>query len=539
MRAIPGLWRAWAFSVGLLAPASGAGAAGGDFAGDWVGWGYEVAGGDYPLQLRVRASAAAAAPEVRIAFPHHGARDLPASEVHAGGRTLEFRQRGDSGEVWLYRAELDGDRLKGSLDLDGSQVSTFELSRAAREIAPLRPERYRDCAGVYRGAAGPGVVVTRWPWGELRLLDLGTGAMRTLFPVDDDRFFAGAAEYVPTPVAFEATFERDAEQEVAVLVLARDGVERRLARSALEEEEVQWRSGDALLSGTLVKPAGAGPFPAVVLLGGSGWQLRGDVRQDADAFAALGLAALAFDLRGRGRSTGAALASFDQLAEDAAAAALLLAERPDVDGERIGVFGRSRGGWIAPLAAAKSAEIDFAVLFVAPAVSPARQETTRRLNEVRAAGHGEAAVARAAAHLELLWRAVASDAAWPPYRADRTAVEREPWFDLVAGPALQADEDFAWMRLNMLHDPLPALEQVACPVLALFGGADPNVTPEENVEPMRAAFARGGNARATLLVIPGADHGLRCDRPGTRLHDATGYARETWPAVAEWLAEQR
>lgn len=87
----------------------------------------------------------------------------------------------------------------------------------------------------------------------------------------------------------------------------------------------------------------------------------------------------------------------------------------------------------------------------------------------------------------------------------------------------------------MLHDPKPALEQVHCPVLALFGGADTNVTIEENLAPMQTAFARGGNDQATLVVVPDADHGLRRDPPGTPLHRATGYAPEVWATVANWL----
>ena len=96
------------------------------------------------------------------------------------------------------------------------------------------------------------------------------------------------------------------------------------------------------------------------------------------------------------------------------------------------------------------------------------------------------------------------------------------------------------MRLNMQYDPVPTLERVSQPVLALFGELDSNVTPQENLGPMKEALQRGGNRNVTLKVIPGADHGLNPfdpANPRVPLHRRKGSVPQVWETVRQWLAE--
>jgi pimeloyl-ACP methyl ester carboxylesterase len=88
------------------------------------------------------------------------------------------------------------------------------------------------------------------------------------------------------------------------------------------------------LSGTITCPDTASPSPGVVLIGGSG---PSDRHNDGffdllrDYLVGVGVAVLAYDKRGVGRSTGAwPAATVDELAEDAAAAvaALQAHDRP-------------------------------------------------------------------------------------------------------------------------------------------------------------------------------------------------------------------
>jgi pimeloyl-ACP methyl ester carboxylesterase len=113
------------------------------------------------------------------------------------------------------------------------------------------------------------------------------------------------------------------------------------------------RDGDVSLSATIAVPRGKGRFPAVVLLGGSGPQTRwGTLRALADRYAREGVAALVYDKRGCGESTGDwRTASYQDLASDALAGVAALAARSDIDAAHIGVRGHSEGGIVAPVAA--------------------------------------------------------------------------------------------------------------------------------------------------------------------------------------------
>jgi dienelactone hydrolase len=211
-------------------------------------------------------------------------------------------------------------------------------------------------------------------------------------------------------------------------------------RIAFVEEEVSFPAGDGLeLAGTLIRPArpegpeGDAPLPAVVLLGGSSWRERGSVRPDAMTFASFGLAVLIYDQRGFGESGGEAgsgdavdpTVPFARTADDALAAVAALRERDDVIASQVGLAGRSRGGWLAPLAASRVTpgrdDVAFLVLFVAPAVSPADQETTRRLNALRDGEASEETLAAAAEALRLGWAYGSSGTGWDDYAAARAA----------------------------------------------------------------------------------------------------------------------
>ena len=141
-------------------------------------------------------------------------------------------------------------------------------------------------------------------------------------------------------------------------------------------EEVGYSSGEIKLSGTLTLPQGDGPFAAVFLVSGSGPQDRNEEVFGhkpflllADDLTRAGVAVLRADDRGVGGSTGDLnLAATADLAQDALAAVAFLESRPEIDKHRIGLLGHSEGGYIAPLAASRSADVAFLVLMAAPGV---------------------------------------------------------------------------------------------------------------------------------------------------------------------------
>lgn len=132
--------------------------------------------------------------------------------------------------------------------------------------------------------------------------------------------------------------------------------------SAPRSAPVEFHDGNVLLTGTLYLPAGAGPHPAVVMTHASGPETREANQALAEAFANAGIAALAYDKRGSGSSTGhLKTASFADLTADAAAGAIALRARRDIDGAHVGVYAHGQGATWSPMVAERDATIAFVV----------------------------------------------------------------------------------------------------------------------------------------------------------------------------------
>ena len=142
--------------------------------------------------------------------------------------------------------------------------------------------------------------------------------------------------------------------------------------SQFRSDEITFKSaGDVALSGSLTLPNGKGPFPAIVLLGGSERLNRTGIYNwaNADAFVEQGIAVFSFDSPGRGKSEGNRWGrTHEERTDDALAAIKTIATRPDINEESIGLYGTSEGGVIAFRAASQSKSVAFAITISAPAV---------------------------------------------------------------------------------------------------------------------------------------------------------------------------
>ncbi len=150
------------------------------------------------------------------------------------------------------------------------------------------------------------------------------------------------------------------------------------------EVDIRFPTLDTTLGGTLFLPVGQQAFATVVLQPGSQPWLRTTTADyagsGADYYNSLGIAALSYDKRGGGQSGGICCqANIVQLAGDALAAVDAISLHPQVDVTRIGIDGVSQGGWVAVNAAARSADIDFVMSKVGPAVSTFEEEEYSRL----------------------------------------------------------------------------------------------------------------------------------------------------------------
>ena len=145
------------------------------------------------------------------------------------------------------------------------------------------------------------------------------------------------------------------------------------------EEEVSYENEDAgvKLAGTLTIPKSEGPFPAVILISGSGQQNRDEEILGHRPFLVLsdyltrrGIAVLRVDDRGTGGSTGNfSQATSEDFAEDVLAGIEYLKSREDIDSTRIGLIGHSEGGLIAPIVAVESPDVAFIVMMAGPGIT--------------------------------------------------------------------------------------------------------------------------------------------------------------------------
>lgn len=318
------------------------------------------------------------------------------------------------------------------------------------------------------------------------------------------------------------------------------------ASAASHQESLRITNGPVTLAATLVLPRGAGRHPAIVVLHGSGPETRSTLVETAEWFAGQGLVALIYDKRGAGSSTGNwQLASYSVLASDALAGVELLRRRPEVDTAAIGVWGPSEGGWVAPLAAARSSAVKFVILKSAIGVTPERQMTFAWTNQLRAAGTPDSTIAAINAARRAIWAYARTGTGEAAARASLVRAQRMPGYPtdpeqagLVAAvppAAMLNDSSLAtkmfFVRTTSRFDPGPVLAQVHVPTLAIFGEGDTDTPVRKSASAMRAAFARSGNRDLTIVMIPGADHYL--DRPTSNGQPAM--APEYYAAMHQWL----
>jgi len=280
---------------------------------------------------------------------------------------------------------------------------------------------------------------------------------------------------------------------------------------AVVRRELRVPAGDVELSATLLLPAGlptGARVPGLVALHGSEVLERGawEYRAAGEALARLGLAVLLYDRRGAHAAEGVDGPAFDVLADDALAALAVLEAQPEVRAERTGLLGPSQGGWIAPLAATRGVGVDFLVLFSAPGVGVLEQELQAVEGRMREEQRVESEIAAARDFTRaVLHSARSGEAAWRALEPTLAEAAAAPWAEFVQIP--ESPADLAWWAAHD-HEAAPTLARVRCPVLACWGELDPLVPPALNVEPLRAALARGGNDDVTIKVWPGCGHDL-------------------------------
>ncbi|MCO4747009.1 MAG: alpha/beta fold hydrolase [Proteobacteria bacterium] len=310
-------------------------------------------------------------------------------------------------------------------------------------------------------------------------------------------------------------------------------------------EDVSIAVEDHALAGTLTLPEGDGPFPAVVLITGSGPQDRDEAIMGhrpfyvlADRLTRAGIAVLRTDDRGVGASTGDfGAATTVDFADDATAAMAWLRARDET--AKVGFLGHSEGGMVAPLADPE-ANPDFHVLFAAPGIpivelmleqqeavamsmgvpeEQAKADRDKRRRGLELLAMGDSPEVRE--ELRAMIAEAPEAAALPPEAIEQTLdTQLSPWWTFFTG-----------------HDPAESLGAIDTPVLAIWGSLDVQVLAESNRAGLEASV---DSELLTTKVYEGLNHLFQSAETGSVAEYATieeTLSEQVMTDVSTWILE--
>lgn len=330
-------------------------------------------------------------------------------------------------------------------------------------------------------------------------------------------------------------------------------------------EDVSYTNKDKSISygATITIPAGKAPFPAALIISGSGAQTRDfDFAEHkfyavlADALTNAGYIVLRVDDRGTGKTTGSfANATTKDFADDATAGIDYLLSRPEVNKKKLGLIGHSEGGIVAPMIAANRKDIDFVILLAAPGVPIPDLMVQQNRAILSQQGMNEQNLeAYLQLYKALLLDGVNNEKLEDALTAGKKSMQQ--WLTKT-DPAIvssmgynQAEaqekivsslvQSFAtpWSKYFFGYNPAPNLEKLSSKVLALNGNADIQVDAAANLAAIQKALAKSKAKNVMVKTIPGLNHLFQTCKTCTL--NEYGELEETFSPVAlkeiiDWL----
>ena len=306
--------------------------------------------------------------------------------------------------------------------------------------------------------------------------------------------------------------------------------------------EVQLMSGDIKLAGTLILPSCNDACPALVYLLGSGPATRdgGMATHLAELFAKrAGIAGLVYDKRGAGQSEGDwTRASLQDLAFDAVNAMKFLRRQPNIDGDRIGLWGHSQGVWVATVATTLTNDIATLVAVSGGGAAPRESET---FAYEMALAHARISDAEKEIALELVddyFDYLAGKRHRDELVRKIEVAKQSDWYQYVAIDHILVSEEnrtnWEWVGV---FDPVPIVETMRFPVLVIFGGADHSVPVDLSATRWRQGLTTAGNENYRIEIFPDGNHHLATETAAHQSGGAPNFVDGFLALQTKWMNE--
>ena len=558
--------RAVFLSVSLLMSTAGLAAAQTSITGDWEG---TLKSGNVELRLALHvAPADGGGFKATIDNIDQGGFHIPVTSIALAGPRLTLR-------VEALSASFDG-----SVAADGAAIVGTWSQRASVPLvlarAPKRAEvKPSDVDGTWAGTLDAGGAklrllfhITNSPYGLVATMDSpDQGARRLVATVSrtgsslklEIKQIAGTFEGTVDEghTKIDGTWSQGAARLPLVLTPAENAlrIEPRRPQNPVKpypyrDEEVAYdnKTANITLAATLTLPPGPGPFPAVLLITGSGPQDRDEAILGhrpflvlADYLTRRGIAVLRADDRGVGKSGGVfATSTTVDFAADAEAGVAYLRTRPEIDAKKIGLVGHSEGGVIAPLVASRNPAVAFIVMMAGSGVPGDEIIVAQTTLMSQVSGLRADQVEKNSALERQILKIVKEekdDAALAVRLRDalRGTVRPEDMEQQIK--ALSAP----WYRYFLTYDPVPALKRVTCPVLAINGERDLQVPPKQNLPAIRKALESSGNTRVEVVELAGLNHlfqSAKTGLPGEYAQIEETISPVALELIAGWIKKQ-
>lgn len=292
-----------------------------------------------------------------------------------------------------------------------------------------------------------------------------------------------------------------------------------------EDVTFQNKKFNISLAGTLTIPKGEGPFPAAIMITGSGPENRDEEIFGHKPFLVIsdwltrnGIAVLRYDDRGVGKSTGTyAGATSADLATDVDAAFDFLKNNKKINPKAIGLMGHSEGGLIAPIVASTNRDIAFIVSLAGPGVT-GEQILCRQTEDIyKLSGVSENNIKESIATNKRLYSVLKKENSDKKAEAKIMAITKE----ILEKKKLSKEETeqgikqvkvtfeglgYSWLRYFITTDAATFWKRVKCPVLALNGEKDLQVAADENLREIEKAVKSSGNKAVKAIRLSDLNH---------------------------------